>query len=171
MPILVPQLSQTLSVTASGSSSIRKVTSASVIVFHISCKCITFKPSWKRKFENYKFYLSVYLTNSMDKRLEVRKLRNIIYGVPPRVCPSRKNLVLIVPGALEIYSVRIKFYVNVFPRFSYSTDISYLKPTLVGLWLILCVFRDFPSPPEINQKQFSSYSDVPSQTSTKRTAH
>lgn len=107
----------------------------------------------------------------MDRRLEVRKFRNAIYGVHPRLCPSRKNLVLILPEALEIYSARIKFYVNVFPWFPYSIDISYLKPTLAGLWLILCIFRDFPNSSIINQRPFYSCSDAPSQTSTKHIAH
>lgn len=39
------------------------------------------------------------------------------------------------------------------PGFSYSTDIAYLKPILVGLWLLFFVFRDFPNPSKMIQKQ------------------
>lgn len=42
-------------------------------------------------------------------------------------------LLLILPGTLTISLARAKFYVNILPRIFLSTDIVYLKPTLVGL--------------------------------------
>lgn len=112
----------------------------------------TSKLLWKRNFVGFEFYFFCLSKEQYGQKIERLEAEGYNLWDISQSLPTWK------PFALDL----IQQYIKPAPNFmlitclsvSYGTDIAYVKPNLVGSWLLLlCVFRDLLNSPETNQKQ------------------